>query len=84
MKAIVDFITCIIIHLQFIYKTKIYPKHTKHYWCKFHYWLTDTEKEGWYVLDKRGDMIPWVHFDQSSLICLYPHMIVSIEDKERK
>jgi len=69
-------------HLRFIYKTKIYPKHTKHYWCKFHYWLTDTEKIGWYVLDKHGNMIPWVHFDESAIICLYPNMITPIEKEE--
>ena len=41
--------------------------------------FTETEKEGWYVFDKHGKMIPWVHFDDDSLICLYPDMFTPIE-----
>ncbi len=78
-EEIDTFFTYPIVHLRFVYKTKIYPRKTKHYWCKFYDWATKTEKEGWYVLDKHGNMIPWVHFDNNCLICLYPSMITPIE-----
>lgn len=73
------FFTYPFVHAKFVYQTETYPKKVEHHWCKFYDWVTETEKEGWYVLDKRGDMIPWVHFDDNSLICLYPSMITPIE-----
>ena len=78
-ENIVSFFCSPITHLRFIYKTEIYPRKAKHYWCRFYDWRTKTEKEGWYVLDKNGRMIPWVHFDNGSLICLYPNMFTPIE-----
>ncbi len=69
----------ITISLKFTHQTKIYPLFVKHHWCTFYDWKTETEKEGWYVLDRHGKMIPWVHFDKGCLICLYSDMITTIE-----
>ena len=62
-------------HLQFIFKTQILPMFTKHYYCTFYDWMDETYKTGWFIRDIKGNMIPWVHFDKSSLICLYENMI---------
>lgn len=78
-EDIIAFFTYPFVHLRFIYKTKIYPRKVEHHWCKFYDWYTKTEKEGWYVLDKHGNMIPWVHFDNGCLICLYQGMFTPIE-----
>lgn len=78
-ENIFDSISCLFIHLKFIYQTKIYPLFVKHHWCTFYDWMTETEKKGWYVLNKHGKMIPWVHFDKGWLICLYPNMVTPIE-----
>lgn len=77
-EKLFNFLDSINTHLRFTFYTKIYPRYAKHYWCKFHDWYTETEKEGWYVLDENGEMIPWVHFD-GGIICLYPSMITPIE-----
>lgn len=78
-EKLFDIFDSIKTHLHFVYETKIYPRKAKHYWCKFHDWYTETEKEGWYVLDENGVMIPWVHFDNGKIICLYSDMITPIE-----
>lgn len=78
-EDIIALFTHPLVHLCFIYNTEIYPRKVEHHWCKFYYWVTKTEKEGWYVFDKHGNMIPWVHFDDDNLICLYQGMITPIE-----
>lgn len=78
-EEIITFFTYPLVHAKFVYETVTYPKKTEHHWCKFYDWVTKTEKEGWYVLDKRGNMIPWVHFDNNRLICLYSNMITPIK-----
>lgn len=78
-EEIHTFFTAPITSLKFYYKTEIYPRKTEHHWCRFYDWVTKTEKEGWYVFDKHGRMIPWVHFDNGRIICLYPSMITPIE-----
>ena len=78
-EDIITFFTYPFVHLRFVYDTEIYPRKAEHHWCKFYDWVTKTEKEGWYVFDKRGKMIPWVHFDDSALICLYEGMFIPIE-----
>ena len=78
-EDIITFFTYPFVYLRFIYETEIYPRKVEHHWCKFYDWLHETEKEGWYVFDKHGKMIPWVHFDDNSLICLYPDMFTPIE-----
>ncbi len=78
-ENLITFFTYPFVHLCFIYKTKIYPRKVEHHWCRFYDWVAKTEKEGWYVFDKHGKMIPWVHFDNGSLICLYEGMFVPIE-----
>lgn len=66
------------VQLRFKYRTQIYPRKAKHYWCKFYDPITKTEREGWYVLDKKGEMIPWVHYEDGCM-CVYPDMITTIE-----
>lgn len=78
-EDIITIFTYPFVHLRFIYNTEIYPRKAEHHWCRFYDWVAKTEKEGWYVLDKHGEMIPWVHFDNGSLICLYEGMFVPIE-----
>jgi hypothetical protein len=78
-ETLYDILDSIKTHLRFTYETKIYPRKAKHYWCKFYDWRTETEKEGWYVLDENGTMIPWVHFDNGAIMCLYSDMITPIE-----
>lgn len=75
---ITNFFACPISFLRYTYDTKIYPRKVKHYWCKFYDLIDKVEKEGWYVLDKRGEMIPWVHAD-NGITCMYPNMITPIE-----
>lgn len=70
----------LIVIIKRIYLTEIYPKKVEHHWCKFNDWYTKTEKEGWYVLDKYGEMVPWVHFDNNTkIICLGSNMITPIK-----
>ena len=75
-----DKMSYLITHLRFIYETRIYPRKAKHYWCKFYNWTTKTTAIGWYVRDKKGKMIPWVHFkdDPATIMCLYESMITPI------
>ena len=85
IEDIITFFTYPFTHSHWVYETKIYPRKVEHHWCKFYDWVSKTEKEGWYVLDKHGNIIPWVHFDNDSgLICLYPSMITPIEKEEKK
>lgn len=79
MKAIYRWIDYLVTNISFVYKTRIYPCMTKHYWCKFYDWYNKTEKKGWYVLDRHGELIPWIHFDKHSIICLYSGMFTPIE-----
>lgn len=78
-EEIHTFFTSPFTNLKFYYNTEIYPRKAEHHWCRFYDWVTKTEKEGWYVFDKHGHMIPWVHFDNGRIICLYPSMITPIE-----
>lgn len=71
-EDIITFFTYPFVHLRFIYYTKIYPRKAKHHWCRFYDWKTYTEKEGWYIFDKHGYMIPYLHLDDNRIICLYP------------
>ena len=68
----------IISHIQFVYKTKILPKFVPHHRCVFYDWHREFYRGGWYINDKNGNMIPWVHFNKHCLICLYPNMIRKI------
>ena len=80
IQGIIDTITYPIIHLKFTYETRILPQSVPHHRCIFYDWVHKTYKEGWYIRDKKGNMIPWVHFDNGCLICLYESMIEKIED----
>ena len=80
VQGIIDTITLPYYEGKFIYKTKIMPLYRPHHKCTFNYWLDNTVREGWYITDKKGEMIPWVHFKEKSIICLYPSMITKIED----
>lgn len=77
------YITYPFVHLRFLYRTKYRPRKVTHFWCEFHDWADNQDKKGWYILDKRGNMIPWIHFDNDKkMICLYEHMIKPISNKE--
>jgi hypothetical protein len=65
--------------LRFWWKTKIRPCFVPHYWCTFWNWITKKYDTGWYILDHKGRMIPWVHFGNNCLICQYEDMITPIE-----
>ena len=80
VKDIIYTVTMPITHIKFVCKTKIMPLFRPHHKCIFYDCLHKAYKEGWYITDKYGEMIPWVHFDTKSLICLYPSMIIKIED----
>lgn len=82
-EHIKNFIYYLSTELQFIYKTKIYPLTVEHHWCKFYDWVHQTEKEGWYVFDKHGKMVPWIHSDDGTF-CLYYDMITPIIKERRK
>ena len=84
MKAKIDGVISTITmpywHSKFIYKTKILPKFRPHHKCIFYDWVNKIERCGWYITDKNGEMIPWVHFNgDRNLICLYPSMIKKID-----
>jgi len=64
-------------NFRFWWNTKIRPRFVSHYWCEFWDWREKKKTVGWYILNREGDMIPWVHFDQG-LICLYENMITKI------
>lgn len=70
-EEINTFFTYPFVHLIYVYETKIRPRKVPHYWCKFYDPYDGVEKEGWYILDRKGKMIPWVHFDNGKMICLY-------------
>ena len=78
-ENIAEFFYSIRLSLHFMYQTKIYPLKAEHHWCKFYSWRDKAEREGWYVLDKDGHMIPWVHYDRNRVICLYSDMITPIK-----
>ena len=59
---------------KFIYQTKIRPKYVPHHCCKFYDWSAKKHQYGWYILDKKGEMIPWVHY-HDEMMCLYPNMV---------
>ena len=70
-------------HLHFLYETKYLPKHRPHYFCTFkdpyhHGRVT----KGYYIKDRKGHMIPWVHFitenNTHAMICLYESMITPV------
>lgn len=68
-----------IVSFKFWWGTKIRPRFAPHYWCTFWDWQAKKYKTGWYILDRKGKMIPWVHFDNHFLICYYENMITPIE-----
>lgn len=77
------YVTYPFVHLHFLYETKYRPRKVKHFWCEFYDWTTGQNKKGWYILDKRGYMIPWVHFDNDKqMMCLYESMIKPIDNAE--
>lgn len=55
--------------------TKIKPRFAPHYWCEFYDWSTKKITKGWYILDRKGKMIPWVHYGNGCIMCLYENMI---------
>ena len=61
---------------EFHYNTVVLPKKMPHHKCLFD-WGGKT-KEGWYIYNEYGHMIPWVHFDKG-IICLYEDMITKID-----
>lgn len=63
---------------EFHYNTVILPKKMPHHKCLFVFWVDGKTREGWYINDEDGNMIPWVHFDDG-IICLYPDMITKID-----
>ena len=66
-------------NFRFWWNTKIRPRFVPHYWCEFWDWREKKKTVGWYILNRKGDMIPWVHFGESNLICLYEDMITTID-----
>lgn len=66
-------------NFRFWWNTKIRPRFVPHYWCEFWDWREKKKVIGWYILNRKGDMIPWVHFGESNLICLYEDMITTID-----
>ena len=70
VEGIIDTITYPITHLKFTYKTKVLPRFVPHHRCIFYDWVHKTYKEGWYIRNKNGYMIPWVHFDNGCLIAI--------------
>ena len=65
--------------LKFWWKTTLRPHFVPHYWCTFWNWITNKYDVGWYILDHKGQMIPWIHFGDDCLMCLYENMITPIE-----
>lgn len=64
--------------LIYWWNTKARPRFAPHYWCKFYDCTTKKAAIGWYVLDRKGKMIPWVHHRDGRIICLYENMITKI------
>ena len=65
--------------LKFWWKTSFKPRFVPHYWCTFWNWITKKQDTGWYILDRKGKMIPWIHFGDGCLMCLYENMITPID-----
>ena len=80
IQSIVDTITMPIWNGRFIYKTRILPIFRTHYNCYFYDWYRETYNIGWFIRDRKGNMIPWVHFNKNSLMCLYEDMIIKVEE----
>lgn len=78
INCINEEISYIITHARFLYNTEILPLFVPHHKCVFYDWVNGFERGGWYINDKNGNMIPWVHFNKRCLICLYSDMIKKI------
>ena len=65
--------------LKFKWRTTVRPRFVPHYWCTFYNWTTKKIDTGWYILDRKGRMIPWVHYGNNYIMCLYENMITPIE-----
>ena len=65
--------------LKFWWKTTFRPRFVPLHWCTFWNWITKKQDTGWYILDHKGKMIPWIHFGDGCLMCLYENMITPID-----
>lgn len=67
-------------HLRFLYETKYLPKHSPHYFCTFKDpYHGGRVTRGWFVRNRKGRMIPWVHFVDSergnAMICFDEYQV---------
>ena len=78
IKWFKDWVDYFKVQKEFHRDTVTLPKKMPHHKCLFVDWVDGKTKEGWYIRDEYGHMIPWVHFDRG-IICLYEDMITKVD-----
>lgn len=80
--GIKDTITSPYWKLKHHYETQFLPKFKPHYKCTFYDWQTKQITKGWYIEDRKGNRIPWIHFEDSNKLICYNsnYKFTKIED----
>ena len=56
--------------LHFTYEARILPKFREHIFGYVYDWTEGTIKPAYWVRDRKGNIIPWAHFDKSTVMCV--------------
>ena len=55
---------------HFFYEARILPKFKPHIHGYVYDWVEEKIKPAYWIKDKSGSIIPWAHFDKSTVMCV--------------
>lgn len=63
------------IDIRFIYQARLRPMYAHKVWGYVYDWTDGKVKQAYWVHDRKGNIIPWAHFDKHAIMCCYPEDI---------